>query len=473
MKKRTLIAVMTVLMCVLLMAGCADRSDDPDQADKTAEVTETVQEQDGPGQEEPEKEEPEDSEPDKEEKTGETENEGEGAGADADSFAEAFEKGMVENGSYFVRLANKVYFRKISPESMDAGAQFGGFLHTEFTPTKCPLICYDLDTGKYEEVGDITGVGRLYACPEGFYIGEMNPNSLDSYCTDLYDPATGESDFYCKGTPLGVSESGKLLAVEQYGGQNILTAIIKDGKETASLGGENIYYQYCGFAGETLIALLQTADEEYIVCSVEEDGEITQLGSTGGYDEGYPQIEELKYVNGNIYLILGYYEGTGHFLSHWTTYKAIPGKSGSVEEVTEGREEADGPDEEGPENEVPKICFDTGDAIFYSPHRPYEAYMGTGDNSNNMYYYDDIYEECLLLKDFIKNDYGEECQIIQDIKSYPEAVFVIYADAKQDEEYSIGWRTGYRMTGLHICAVPLDFGSYDEESAASGIVRFD
>ena len=99
--------------------------------------------------------------------------------------------------------------------------------------------------------------------------------------------------------------------------------------------------------------------------------------------------------------------------------------------------------------------------------------MGTGDNSNNMYYYDDIYEECLLLKDFIKNDYGEECQIIQDIKSYPEAVFVIYADAKQDEEYSIGWRTGYRMTGLHICAVPLGFGSYDEESETSGIVRFD
>lgn len=38
--------------------------------------------------------------------------------------------------------------------------------------------------------------------------------------------------------------------------------------------------------------MLRTAEEEYILCSVEEDGEVTKLGSMGGYDSGYPQLRE-------------------------------------------------------------------------------------------------------------------------------------------------------------------------------------
>ncbi|MBQ9443554.1 MAG: hypothetical protein IJU43_04550 [Lachnospiraceae bacterium] len=99
--------------------------------------------------------------------------------------------------------------------------------------------------------------------------------------------------------------------------------------------------------------------------------------------------------------------------------------------------------------------------------------MGTGENSNNMYYCDDIYEECLLLKDFIKNDHSGECQIVQTITSYPDTVFVIYADAVEDSEYDIGWRTGYRMKDIHICAVPFGSGAYDEITAAEGIIDFE
>ena len=459
---------------MLLMTGCSGTTNNSDPAGNLSDSKETAQEKDDSKIEESGKN--EEANDTKDELLEETENESEGFGIDLTSFAEAFEKGTVENGSYFVRLGNKVYFRKISRDSMNAGAEFGRFLNTEFTPTKCSLICFDLDTGKYEEVGEITGVGELYACPEGFYVGELDPDSLDSYCTDFYDPATGKTDFYCDGIPSGVSKSGKLLAVEQQGGTYFSMALIKDGKEIVSLGDENNYYSYCGFAGEDLILIQRKgwneANEEWVVCSVTENGEVTQLGSMGTYDEGYPELQEMRFVNGTIYLTFGYFEGTGHFLSHWTTFKAVSGMSGSLEEVTEGRDDYNGSDEEGPEEVVPKLCFDTGDEIFYSPHRPYDAYMGVGDNSDNMYYYDDIYDECVLLRDFIKNDYSEKCQIIQDITSYPEYVFVIYADAQEDDEYSIGWRTGYKMTGWHICAIPFGYGKYDEKSAAEGIIYF-
>ena len=388
---------------------------------------------------------------------------------DAASFADAFKNGSVVNGSYFVRVGNKVYFRKISPDSMDAGAQFGEFLNTEFTPTVCPLICFDLNAGKYEEVGKIRGVGELYACPEGFYVGELNPNSLDSYCTDLYDLATDESDFYCKGIPLGVSDSGKLLAVEQFIGQSICTTLVRDGNETATLGGENIYYEYCGFVGETLIVLLRTASDEFILCSVDDSGDVTELGQVGGWQTGYPELEEFIMSNGKLYLTFGYYEGTGHFLYDYETVSAEPGAKGSLRKADVFDDEYS----EYPENTVPKLCFEPDGTIFYSEHRPYEVYMGAGDNRGDLCYYDDIYEERVLVKDFIKNDYGEKCQIIQDITAFPETVFVIYADAEEDDEYSVGWRTGYKMTGWHICAIPFDYGRHEDKGQMESVIYFE
>ena len=99
--------------------------------------------------------------------------------------------------------------------------------------------------------------------------------------------------------------------------------------------------------------------------------------------------------------------------------------------------------------------------------------MGDDKNSNNLYYYNDIYEECCLVKDFIKNEYTEKRQIIQDITSTIDTVFVIYADAEEDSEYDIGWRTGYRMTGFHICAIPYGYGHEDENGLAKEIIYFD
>lgn len=53
------------------------------------------------------------------------------------------------------------------------------------------------------------------------------------------------------------------------------------------------------------------------------------------------------------------------------------------------------------------------------------------------------------------------------------SLFVIYADAVEDSEYDIGWRTGYRLKDIHICAVPFGSGAYDEITAAEGIIDFE
>ncbi|MBQ6129591.1 MAG: hypothetical protein IJI51_08025 [Lachnospiraceae bacterium] len=71
---------------------------------------------------------------------------------------------------------------------------------------------------------------------------------------------------------------------------------------------------------------------------------------------------------------------------------------------------------------------------------------------------------------FIDNSDYKNRSIIQDLESITETAFVIYADAQEDREYEVGWRTGYRMTGWHICAIPFETGKiirFFDEGAGS------
>ncbi len=468
MKRKSLIAFMICLMGITLLIGCSKGSDS-NNADKEENVTESAE----PAKDEDsdDKNKDEDKDGKKSGKEEETE-EAKGSGDDLD-LAGAFKEGRVfNNGSYFVLIKDKVYFRNISPGSMEKGATFGEFLRTEFYPTPCPLISYDINTCEWEEIGTVNGTGELYACPQGFYIGEISPEMFDASCTNLYDPVTKETSLYCKGLPLGVSESGEILAVEDHGGPNIETVLIKNGKEAARLGGDDIYYEYVGFDGETLIAMLHTENEEYILCSVDENGDITELGLIGNAGNGYGRPKQFKSVDGYVYVSIGYYEGTGNYLSRWEIVKAKPGVKGSLEVAINGDEVPSAFNGEGPDPDVPLFFFDTGGALDYSEHVPYDAYMGDGDKENDLLYYDDIFEENLLVKDFIDRSDTEKCSIIQDMESITETAFIIYADAVADSEYDIGGDTGYRMTGWHICAVPFDSDHLDGQGLAKEIIHF-
>lgn len=451
--RKTLLKIIICVISAVLLAGCKGKPESDFNSVQENDINEGV--------ESDIKDEPENVEP------------GTEPVVDDGSFAAAFKEGRVyNNGHYFVRIGDKVYFRNISPDSMDKGATFGEFLHTEFYTMPCPLISYDVNTCKWEEIGTVAGNGELYACPKGFYIAETVPEMFDASCTNLYDPVTKETSLYCKGLPLGVSENGEILAVEEYGGQNMNTVLYRDGKETARLGGENIYHEYVGFAGETLITMLHTANDEYILCSVDEIGDVTELGMIGNADRGYGEPKQFRFLDGYVYLCLGYYEGTGHFLSHWDVVKAKPGARDSLKIAINGDDVPSEYEGEGPDPDVPIFFFDTGGAIDTSKHVPYELYMGDGDKENDLCYYDDIFEERLLVKDFIDRSDYEKCSIIQDMESIAETAFVIYADAEADSEYDIGWRTGYRMTGWHICAIPFDPDHLDDNGQAKDIIYF-
>lgn len=460
MRKKNLAAIIIWFICAVLLAGCgslrSSGSDTADKADKAEKNTEAINKADKKDEDESV---PKPAGDDKE--TEETDHD----------FDTAFKQGRVyNNGNYFVRIKDKVYFRIITPESMEKGAIFGEFLNTELSTLNCPLISYDINTGKWEQIGTVAGTGKLYACPEGFYIGETDPESFGSNCTNLYDPATDERSFYCAGLPLGVSESGKILAVDVLDGQDLYTVLYKGGVEITRLGGTDKYYEYVGFAGETLIVMLRNEKDEYILYSVDDKGNAAMLGMIGNSDNGYAEPKQLLTIDDHVYVCIGYYEGTGHFLSGWEVVKAKPGTEGSLETAIDGADVPSVYDGEGPDPDVPVIYINETGVIDYIDHKAYEAFMGDGEQENDLLYYNEIYDECLLAEDFADRGSPENCSIIQDIESIAETAFVIYANAEADSEYDIGWRTGYRMTGWHICAIPFESGNiirFFDEGAVS------
>ena len=463
MKRKSLVTIIICLISAMLLAGCGkQKSDERNLTDKLESVMEDIDA--GSGDEEIF-----DTKPQNIDK--ETEEPGKSV-IDLD-FAGAFKEGRVyNNGNYFVMIGDKVYFRNISPDSMDEGAAFGEFLNTEYNTINCPLISYDINTCECEEIGIVAGTGELYACPQGFYIAETVPDMFDASCTNLYDPVKKEISYYCSGLPCGVSKSGEILAVDEVGGQNMDTVLYKDGKEIARLGGEMILYEYVGFAGETLITMLHTANDEYVLCSTDEEGNTTELGVIGNSDNGYGVPEQFRFLDGYVYASIGYYEGSGGSLSHWEVVKAKPGVSGSVEIVINDDDVPVTYEDVGYDPDVPIFFFDTGGAIDYSEHLPYDPYMGSGDKENDLLYYDDIFEERLLVRDFIDRSNYEKCSIIQDMESITDTAFIIYADAEADSEYDIGWRMGYRMTGWHICAIPFGYDHLDVDGLAKEIIYF-
>ncbi|MCR5119426.1 MAG: hypothetical protein K6B44_07380 [Lachnospiraceae bacterium] len=440
LKKKVLKLMCGVLTLTVMLGGCGKETED-----RTAETSSHVREE--------KKETPEEDKQEPEEVIPEDEPLPEDEGRTEPTMTEweyAFSNGSVDNnGTYFVRVGDKVYFRNIPASALDEGAIFGEFLSTENEAVQCPLIEYDLNTQQWEEAGQISGTGKLFACPKGFYIGYPDLNDYADYGVQLYDIESGTQTEYCKGIPKGVSESGEILAVDRYTGQISETVLIKDGTEIACLGGENLYYEYCGFAGETLIALLHSADEEYILCSVDENGIYTELGKVSDNEMGYPTVEQFLSTGNEVYLSIAYYEGTGHFLYKWEAVKAYTMLKDSLEQLMTGDDI-----EDGGEGYVPRIYIDETGTLCDAPHLPYEVFMGEGSEENNLYYLTDIFDNELMVEDFIDNDYGDSCQVIQDITATYDTAFIIYADAEMNSDYDIGWRTGYKLTGWHICALP-------------------
>ena len=380
-------------------------------------------------------------------------------------FSAFFDNHDVENnGSYFVRIGERVYYRLYSPDALQRVRLWGeGYLEEDDPQQPSDLMYYDLENGRTQKVCSVYGSGRLYAARDGFYLWSGTPDDPE---TILVNPGDGSAEMLGPGKPVSVSGDGHLLVTSLFRDTSYTYTIRRDGKETGSFGlagdkaeSTGVSYSVSGMAGDCVIAVrTDNRLHEVSLVSIDEKGKETILGDIpqpeAAFGTPWHNPEQLQFLadEKGVYLSVGYYEGTGHFLAGQVIVSAVPGKADSL--AARWIE----PEGEGEPDTV---------RIYLTGPGEYETAMnvpGEVDLSEKYYgdlvYYDSPYGAFRLKENFVPKPpaagENEDAHIvIQDAAAIGDTAFVISAICWPEPEEDIGWREAYALSWLQYQAIPI------------------
>lgn len=226
-------------------------------------------------------------------------------------WAEYFANGEVENnGSYLVRVGNRVYFRVYDTRAVDRTRLGTDFLVEDNDLYESEIRYYDLDTGKVGVLGKVNGRGKMYATEYGMLIAG------GVHTADLLKPdGTVETDYY-NGNPIGVSDDGSYIALELESGFDLTyqpIVMMKDDQELCRLAGdEDLYATFSGFVGNSMVGTVYNNGSCSCVAATA-DGENIYIGDISSYQGEFYELspEEYDFISdGEDFVVLyGYYDG--------------------------------------------------------------------------------------------------------------------------------------------------------------------
>ena len=207
------------------------------------------------------------------------------------------------------------------------------------------------------------------------------------------------------------------------------------------------------------------SDNSFIVCSYDETGERTELGEIETEEDmySYPEFEQLLTDGPNVYFMLAWYEGTGHFLAHWQLYRATCGESGSLCTVVPLGEEGEYIDS------PPKAYLNDDGEPAVSEHLEGDLALSEGTYGDLVYY--DAPDDMVELKNNFITELGSGDlygEVMQDAVSFGDRAFILTADVHRDELMDIGWRQAYDLQRLNYIYLPFGEDDLDEEGLAKG-----
>ena len=374
-------------------------------------------------------------------------------------FSSEFINLQVENnGDYFVRVGNKVYFRDLSPMALDSAAMFGEFLGYENHNAASKLYCYDLAKEDCTELCEVNGSGKLFASVFGFFLG-----TAEDYSTLLVNPVTGEEIKYCDGKPIAVSPDGQFLAVRYVPDRDNYDPhyrVIYNGRELCDVSSnENGILEFYGFCGDFLIGCFKE-DNYFYLAAMSPEGEITEMGEISNpigepYNTPYPELIQFEQEKDNAYILLGYFEGTGHFLSSWLAVKCDPFLEGSLSTISTPY------DVSTPEDLVDSLPWllveGEGEAVVY-PGLHDEIYLsevGYGD----LIYRDSPFSAVKLWENYFYRHDGEGGpnewkDFIQASAVFDNKAFIMRMRGFRVEEADVGWRSCWGPFDMTVEVIP-------------------
>lgn len=361
------------------------------------------------------------------------------------------------NGGHFLRVGDLVFFRDVREGMKDLTATWGSFLDMAELGKDADVLYYDQRTGKTGIAFHDGGYGPLWYQGGRIWSAEEAPSGDGNYTIQTlhscWPDGSGRRTFGGRSfmTVDGVSESRRLLAATDYtdgvagcriyegGIQPILSYEPKEGE----------YIVYTGFAGEDLILVTSTEEGGYQVLEFCSDtGDVVRLGLLpSDEDRQYcsPDVVQCEVIDGKIWLGIGWFAGTGHFLNLYDVVRMTPRQAESLESVPID-DTGFNIDEHGI---TPRFFLNGADELLISEHDPdgevYLSEFSWGD----LVYQDSPYSAIMLQEGFIPESgsmgYAEKsAKILQAAEIAGGAAWIVTAEASRAPEQDIGWREAYR-----------------------------
>ncbi|MBR3307948.1 MAG: hypothetical protein IKI75_11945 [Lachnospiraceae bacterium] len=243
--------------------------------------------------------------------------------------------------------------------------------------------------------------------------------------------------------------------MEDYENYDETWSIVKDGDILCSVNGDDDRMRSIfGFWGDMLVGMRYSDDHDLDIVSIDTEGNITLLGSVddpiGDESMAWPELRQMESDEYGAYLLIGFYEGTGHFLASYAAIRVMPGEEYSMEVFDADAYDAlsDG---------FPYMLVEGGGSagVFTGEEEIYLSEYSYGD----LIYRESPFSAQILNEDFIYKPeaYGmpnEYRNFIQDYAVIGEYAFICTAIGYRITEADTGWREAYAPFSMEWWVIP-------------------
>lgn len=371
---------------------------------------------------------------------------------------------VYNNGGNFVKVGDSIYYIKVSEEALVNSVPYGDFREYSQSGENSWLMRYDtVAGGEAEMVAVVPWSNRLIYSQGCFYLSyfdkasekklaevDLESGRLTILCDELIrslDPDTGRY-------VIVRYEDGACL-LEAYEGRTKIADIVinKPYCNLVEVRLQDDYLVYCLDDGVEEDNPYLSYNNLYAYCLSSKKtvwlGRIPSNPAVDYFSNG--EIDQIEILDQMVYVGVGYYEGSGHFLTGGAICTADVTKEGSLK-VTE--KEADGPTERMTflRSALPEIKISNHDE--YEVVQDFQSdrlVLMIPDQSTGL-----KEKELFNLSDTLFEPEGTE-RI--EVSEYVDGmVYLILDDVYYDEERSSDWEDVYTLNAVTFCALDPDSG---------------
>ena len=361
--------------------------------------------------------------------------------------AEIIPPEVENNGGYYVRVDDRVYFRRYGADAVAKGAVFGAFTAAWNTRGESELMAYEPATGALTALYTESGSGPLWYADGGFYLSERisGANRVVWYAAD-----GGAAEPVCDGRVLGVTDSG-LLAVErseEEPGYHLVYAFYRNKQPVGELPTDEAML-FAGLTDEGAFLLSEAYSENepatYTLWQITPEGRQIRLGELPETDQDPfvydAQPDRFLAVDGRVVVGVGYYAGTGHFLDSAVFVEADVGQADSLRVLTPDLDEAES-------DELPRLTVGEDGGVAFVAASAGELRVGWEDPCALEVWEDGAWQP---LAEYFAPDlsggWGYR-RIVQHMDYVGGAAYVTLACAHVSPADAIGWREAYALLDM-------------------------